>query len=58
MFEVVVDIRRARPAQSPPGFPLVVGRKRDRGINHEVLGADIGNELKLKKSECPDFSPC
>jgi len=37
---------------------LVGGRKRDREINHEGLGADICNGLKLKKSECADFSPC
>jgi len=55
---VVVDIRLARPAHTLPGFPLVDGRKRDREINHDVLGADICNGLKLKKSECADFPPC
>jgi hypothetical protein len=55
---VVVDIRLARPARTLRGFPLVGGRKRDREINHEGLGADICNGLKLKKSECADFSPC
>jgi hypothetical protein len=33
-----------------PGFPLVGGRKPDSEINHEVLGADICNGLKLRKS--------
>ena len=50
-----MDIRRARPAQALPGFPLVASRKPDSGINHEVLGADICNGLKLKKIRMSRF---
>ena len=54
---VVVDIRLARPAQTLPGFPLVIGRKPDSEIDHEVLGADICNGQKLKKIRMSRFFP-
>jgi len=40
-----------------PGFPLAGGREPDSEINHEVLGADICNGVKLKKTRMSRFFP-